>query len=87
MFINVDDDYNNMNKVLLVTASTEDVKTNKKFQNKEFNQNFNDSQHYPIGIAYLHSYVESKGIDIESLFLNSYSYELCFKEVIDNITT
>lgn len=34
----------------------------------------NHNSHYPLGIAYLHSYLESKGHEVDSLGLNSYTY-------------
>ena len=30
-----------------------------------------DETHYPIGLAYLHSYLESKGYDVDTLWLNN----------------
>lgn len=34
----------------------------------------NHNSHYPLGVAYLHSYLETRGHTVESLSLNSYEY-------------
>ena len=68
-------------RILLITSSFEENTQILKSSDKKYVQEKMDTQHYPIGIAYLHSYVESRGNDIRSLFLNSYSYEICFEEV------
>lgn len=46
----------------------------------------NPNSHYPIGIAYLHSYLEQAGNEVETMFLNDYSYEDCDKIVMGKIT-
>ena len=65
-------------KVLLVTSSFEDLplKMSEEFANKTY---------YPLGLAYIHSYLESKNIEVETLWLNNKQYKSCFKEVIDKI--
>ena len=68
---------NSKQKVLLVTSSFEDV----LFPHAKTSE----ESHYPVGLAYLHSYLKSKGIDTEMLCLNHRGYESCFKEVIDKI--
>ena len=65
-------------KVLLVTSSFEDVLPQVKT---------NEESHYPIGLAYLHSYLESNNIDVEGLYLNHKDYQYCFKKVIEKIET
>ncbi len=65
-------------KVLLVTSSFEDVIVNPESKTPE-------ESHYPIGLAYLHSYLESKKINIKMLPLNNKTFEDCFKEVINKI--
>lgn len=34
----------------------------------------NHNSHYPLGVAYIHSYLETRGHTVESLSLNSYEY-------------
>jgi len=68
-----------MTKVLLVTSSFEDVRVPQAKTNEE--------SHYPIGLAYLHSYLESKNIDVDALYLNHKDYQYCFKKVIEKIKT
>jgi len=68
-------------KVLLVTSSFEDLpwltlKTSEELANKTY---------YPLGLAYIHSYLESKDMEVETLWLNHKQYKDCFKEVIDKI--
>jgi len=66
------------NKLLLVTSSFEDV--------PEVPISItNDDSHYPIGMGYLYSYIESKGVDVELLSLNHFDYETCYKKVMDKI--
>lgn len=65
-------------KVLLVTSSFEGVKLIPQARTS-------DESHYPIGLAYLHSYLESKNIEVKTLWLNHKNYDSCFKEVIKNI--
>lgn len=70
-----------MTKVLLVTSNFENIILG------NIGGKTNEESHYPIGLAYLHSYLESKGINTEMLCLNHRSYENCFKEVIEKINT
>ena len=64
--------------ILLVTSSFEGV-------SKNLLAKTNEEMHYPLGIAYLHSYLESKNYKVKSLFLNHWSKEDCLNEVIKNI--
>jgi len=45
--------------------------------------------HYPLGLAYLHSYLESlnKSYDIETRFLNNISLEKCMKTLKEDLAT
>ncbi len=56
-------------KTLLITTSFEDSHRNSAVQ---------DNSHYPLGLAYLHSYLEQYNHEVETLFLNDYPYENCF---------
>ena len=38
----------------------------------------NQNSHYPVGVAYLHSYLESYNHQVESLFLNDHPFDDCF---------
>ena len=69
---------NNKDKVLLITSSFEDVPLTPAARTDE-------DSHYPIGLAYLHSYIESKNIDVRTICLNNKPYEYCFKKVIEII--
>lgn len=63
-------------KVILITASMEDEQRPEEIQ---------DNSHYPIGLGYLHSFVESKGHEVTTLFLNDYDYETCINISIRSI--
>lgn len=45
----------------------------------------NPNSHYPIGLASLHSYIESKGHEVDTLFLNDEDYDSCLKICIEHI--
>jgi len=66
------------NKVLLVSASFEDMPFVPDTKTDE-------NSHYPLGLAYLHSYLESKDIASKILFLNHKDHTYCFKRVIKEI--
>jgi len=66
------------NKVLLVSSSFEESIINPHNKTPE-------GSHYPLGLAYLHSYLESKEVDARILFLNHKPHDDCFKRVIEEI--
>lgn len=68
-------------KVLLVTSSFEDL----PLVNAKMSEEFANETYYPLGLAYIHSYLESKNIEVETLWLNHKSYNACFKEAIDKV--
>lgn len=55
-------------KILFITASFEDEQRSTEIQ---------DNSHYPIGLGYLHSFIESKGHGVKTLFLNDYDPQEC----------
>ena len=63
-------------KVLLVSAS---------FEDEWRSSNVNENSHYPLGIAYLHSYLEKCGHTVENLFLNDYSYVDCARLINEKV--
>ena len=63
-------------KILLVTTSFEDCHRSNRVQ---------ENSHYPLGIAYLHSYLEKFGHQIETLFLNDYQYSDCHDRVVESL--
>lgn len=73
------------NKVLLATSSFEDVVSGNV--GGKLTVDSSETTYYPLGLAYLHSYLESKGIDVETLSLNYESYEDCLKIVLNKIKT
>jgi len=65
-------------KVLLATTSFEDIPLVPASKTDE-------ESHYPIGLAYLHSYLESKNINVNTICMNNKPYDYCFKKVIEII--
>ena len=55
-------------RVTIITAS---------FQDGQRYPDMEDNSNYPIGIGYLHSFIESKGHDVKTLFLNDYEPQEC----------
>ena len=63
-------------KVIIITASVEDEMRPPEIQ---------DNSHYPIGLGYLHSFIESKGHNVTTLFLNDYEPEECINISIRSV--
>ena len=74
-----------INKVLLIASSFEHVVYGNVQGELEVDKS--EETYYPLGLAYLHSYLESKKINVETLSLNYVSYEDCLKEVMSKIKT
>lgn len=62
-------------RVLLVSSSWENISLCSSSLDRKLEVKCTDESHYPLGIAYLHSYLESKGHSVQSLWLNNYSFE------------
>lgn len=56
-------------KILFVSTSFDDETRSKTI---------NVNSHYPLGLAYLHSYLEMQGHKIKTLFLNDYPSSKCY---------
>ena len=65
-------------KVLLATSSFEDLPLVPQGKT-------DDVSHYPIGLAYLHSYLESKNVEARMLWLNHKSYREGTKRVMEEV--
>ena len=63
-------------QIIIITASFEDEQRSPEIQ---------DNSHYPIGLGYLHSFIESKGHNVTTLFLNDYEPEECTNTSIRSI--
>ncbi len=72
-------------KILLISGSFEDVSLITSGENIEKGIKTTDDSHYPLGIAYLHSYLEACGHKVESLFLNNLPFDSCFNAVVDSL--
>lgn len=59
-------------KILLITTSFEDCHRSPTVQ---------QNSHYPLGIAYLHSYLEKFEHQVETLFLNDYPFAECSAQI------
>ncbi len=65
-------------KILLVTLSFEEISKLKVAETSE-------EMHYPVGLVYLHSYLQSKGHQMRLLDLNHSPFEECLEKVIKTI--
>lgn len=55
-------------KILFLASSFEDPARSKTI---------NHNSHYPLGMGYLHAYLEKCGHNVRTLFLNDYPYDAC----------
>ena len=62
-------------KLLLISASLEE-KVRPPSRNTTY---------YPLGLAYLHAYLEKQGNTVETLFMNDYPYDDCYRTVLDKL--
>jgi radical SAM superfamily enzyme YgiQ (UPF0313 family) len=67
--------------VLLITSSFEDVSFVTAVDKDDRGIRLSEDSHYPLGLAYLHSYLESRGNNVHTLALNHIDSEMCFNEV------
>lgn len=72
-------------KILIVSSSFEEISLLTASKDWPTGIKTTDASHYPLGIAYLHSYLEACGHQVESLFLNNYNYQVCFDIVVETI--
>lgn len=72
-------------KVLLVTSSFEDISLITASSRQGKGLKIDENTHYPLGLAYLHSYLENKGNYVKTLFLNHINYFECFAKVKEEI--
>ena len=72
-------------KVLLVTSSFEDIVTGNVLG--KIGEGYRETTHYPIGLAYLNSYLESVGVEVQVLDLNYSDSHSGLEEVVKMIKT
>lgn len=72
-------------RVLLISSSFEDVSLITATVGHKTGSKTTDDSHYPLGLAYLHSYLESHGHNVRTLFENNHAFPLCFNRIIDTI--
>ena len=72
-------------KILLVATSFEDIVSGNV--EGKLTVESSETTYYPLGLAYLHSYLESKGISVETLPLNYAGYKECIGKVLKKIKT
>ena len=81
----VQDKSSNKN-VLLLSTNFEDIPELMGARQPEKDElRLCEETYYPLGISYIHSYIESKGFSVESLSFNSSSYKAGLAEVIKKI--
>lgn len=79
---------NNPKKILLITSSFEAISIGTVTRDNRLGmQTEDDTSHYPLGLAYLHSYLESRRHNIQTLFLNNYSFDVCFNRIREALNT
>lgn len=71
-------------KILLISSSFEEISLVTASTKHKTGVKTGDSSHYPLGLAYLHSYLE-KNYKVKTLFLNNKDYETCFRETVKTI--
>lgn len=71
--------------ILLVTSGFEDLSLITANENDDKGIKLADDSHYPLGLAYLHSYLESCGNNVCTLALNHMDFETSFNTVISTI--
>ncbi len=74
-------------KILFVTSSFEEISLMTTKKDNKKGVKLGAESHYALGIAYLHSYLESQGITVESLCFNHLDYETCKNQVIEKINS
>lgn len=68
-------------KILLVSTSFETESLITASVKKRQGVKTDDESHYPLGIAYLHAYLEQRGHEVKTLFLNNHDFTACFEAV------
>jgi anaerobic magnesium-protoporphyrin IX monomethyl ester cyclase len=68
-------------KILFITSSFEAISFMTADAKNKQGEKTTDSSHYPLGLAYLHSYLENEGHEVQTLFLNNHDYQYCFAKV------
>ena len=74
-----------MSTILLVASSFEGNSMIGAFNKNDKGVQLPEDSHYPLGLAYLHSYLELEGNQVYTLALNHVNYETCFNMVISKI--
>lgn len=70
-----------MPKILLISSSFEDISLVTASKNKAVGAKTTDESHYPLGLGYLHSYLEHDGNEVTTLFLNNHDFDYCLGQV------
>lgn len=72
-------------KILLICTCWEEESLITSASNKKLEVHCTDSSHYPLGIGYLHSFLEQRGNEVETLWLNNYDFDTCFSLIFSKI--
>lgn len=72
-------------KILLVASSFEETSLVTASLRIKSGVKVGEYSHYPLGLAYLHSFLESKGFETRTLFLNHFSFIECFSKFKEEI--
>jgi anaerobic magnesium-protoporphyrin IX monomethyl ester cyclase len=71
--------------ILLVASNFEEVSLISAKGKGDKGIKLDENSHYPLGLAYLHSYLEMQGNNVHTLALNHVDFETCIKTVINTI--
>lgn len=72
-------------KILLISSSFEKISLINASNYQKEGVKTTEISHYPLGLAYLYSFLELQGHKIEVLFLNNYAEESCFQKVVEKM--
>lgn len=72
-------------KILLISSSFEEISLINASNYQKEGVKTTEISHYPLGLAYLYSFLELQGHKIKVLFLNNHTEENCFKKVTEEI--
>lgn len=72
--------------ILLIASSFEDISLVTAFDKEDKGTKFRfEDNSYPLGLMYLHSYLESCENNVRTLALNHMDFETCFEKIINTI--
>jgi radical SAM superfamily enzyme YgiQ (UPF0313 family) len=68
-------------RIFLISSSFEEISLMTASSEEEEGSKTGEESHYPLGMAYLHAYLESLDYQVESQSLNNYDFKFCFEKI------